>query len=72
MCFFFLNTDPGTELALPTAPGTTVEIVDKAAGEEAVMSAEDADPAVAIGDDDGRPPFAVAVDAIIVLLLLCS
>ena len=29
------------------------------------MSAEDTDPAAAIGDDDGMPPLAAAVDAMI-------
>jgi hypothetical protein len=72
MCFFFLKTEPGAELALATENGVAVKLVDKAAGEEAVLSAEDVDPAVAIGDDNGTPPLAVAVDAMVVLLLLCS
>lgn len=60
--FFFLKA--GAAAAPAAEPGAVTAMVDEAAGEEAVWSAEDADPTV-VGDDDGVLPFAAAVDAMI-------
>ena len=65
-CFFFLKTDNSGAEPTPTGdPGAVTELVDKGVGEETVLSVEDTDPAAAIGDDDGMPPLAAAVDAMI-------
>lgn len=41
------------------------EVVEEGIGEEEAASADGADPAAAIGEDDGPPPLTVAVDAMI-------
>lgn len=61
-CFIFLKT--GTDAAPAAESGAIAVMEDDAAGEEAVWSAEDADPTV-VGDEDVVPPFAATVDAMI-------
>ena len=64
-CFSFFKTDPGTGVAPGSDPGEEPELADRAEGEEAALSEGDVDPVLAMGGDDGTPPLAVAVDAIV-------